>query len=285
MTTASTRYAHPVEEARRGHDAALAALSGAVARSAELWRRAPDPQAPVPGLTWTAAETAAHIIGDLREYTDDLSHDHRTPVGDLGLGAGSPSKRSALVNAAHLTAVRERDMQRLADMLEEQAERYLAAAASADDSEAIVTANGLVLSPPIMTGLLLGEQLVHGLDIARASRTRWCIGHADSLLVIPAVLAVTPEYVHPKRSAGVNISFELRIRGGGRYRLAVREGTGEISAAGEKADCVISVDPVAFLLVGFGRIAQWRPIIGGQMMASGRKPWLALKFGTLLSSP
>src|SRR5438270_13561590 len=123
MTTASTRYAHPVEEARRGHDAALAALSGAVARSAELWRRAPDPQAPVPGLTWTAAETAAHIIGDLRESTD-LARERGTPVGDVGLGAGSPSKRSALVNAGHLTTVRERDMHRLADMLEEQAERY-----------------------------------------------------------------------------------------------------------------------------------------------------------------
>jgi hypothetical protein len=176
-------------------------------------------------------------------------------------------------------------MRRLADMLEDQAEQYLAAAAGADEAAAITTANGLVLSPPIMTGLLLGEQLVHGLDIARASRAPWCIGRADALLVIPAVLAVTPEYVHPSRSAGVNVSFELRIRGGGRYRLAVHDGTGEITAAGEKADCVISADPVAFLLVGFGRIAQWRPIIGGQMMARGRKPWLAVKFGTLLSSP
>jgi hypothetical protein len=283
MTIGSTQYAHPIEETRRNQPAALAAFRAAVARSAELWRRAPDPQAAVPGLTWTAAETAAHMVGDLREYTEALSGEAHSR--EVGVGAGSPSKRSAVVNAAHLTVVRERDMGRLADMLEDQAEDYVDVATDADQAASITTANGLVLSPPIMTGLLLGEQLVHGLDIARASCTRWCISHADAMLVIPAVLSVTPEYVHPMRSAGVNVSFELRIRGGSRYRLAVHDGRGEIAAAGQKADCVISADPVAFLLVGFGRIAQWRPIIGGQMMASGRKPWLALKFGTLLSSP
>ena len=58
-----------------------------------------------------------------------------------------------------------------------------------------VTANGLVLSPSTMTSLLLGEQVVHGLDIARAARIGWEIDPADALKVIPGVLTVAPQYL------------------------------------------------------------------------------------------
>ncbi|HZQ30989.1 MAG TPA: hypothetical protein VFB19_04575 [Mycobacterium sp.] len=280
MTTTDLRHTAPADDTRRAHADALVAFRAAVERSAELWRRTPAPNAPVPGLTWSAAQTAAHMVGDLTEYTEGLEGHSVAAVG-----SGSPSKRSAAANARHLEMVGERDMRRLADTLEEQAVRYIDAASNVDEGTSIHTANGLVLTPPIMTCLLLGEQLVHGLDIARAGRARWCISRADALLVIPGVLTVAPQYVHPTRSANESVSFELRIRGGGRYRLAVHHGTAEITAAGEKADCVISADPVAFLLVGYGRIAQWRPIIGLNMMAFGRKPWLATKFGSLISSP
>ncbi len=283
MTAAPTRPADPVDDARRAHAAALAALRAAVSRSADLWRRTPDPRARVPGLTWTAAETAAHVVGDLRDNTEALAGN--TGTDDVATQGGSPSRRSAVVNAQHLAAVQERDMRRLADMLEGQAEKYIAAAAGSDENADILTANGLVMSPPIMTSLLLGEQLLHGLDIARAAREAWVIDRSDALLVIPGVLAVAPGYLRSSVSDNLNVSYELRIRGGGRYRMAVCNGAAEITAAGKKADCVITADPVAFLQLGYGRIPQWRPIVGGKMFASGRKPWLAVKFATLLSSP
>jgi hypothetical protein len=75
------------------------------------------------------------------------------------------------------------------------------------------------------------------------------------------------------------------MRGGGRYRLVVDDGTAVVTSAGEKADCVITADPVTFLLVGYGRVGQWSQIIRGNLLAGGRKPWLAAKFGTLLASP
>jgi hypothetical protein len=58
-----------------------------------------------------------------------------------------------------------------------------------------------------------------------------------------------------------------------------------VTAAGEKADCVITADPVAFLLVGFGRVPQFSQLLRGKLRAGGRKPWLATTFGTLLASP
>jgi putative sterol carrier protein len=88
-----------------------------------------------------------------------------------------------------------------------------------------------------------------------------------------------------QQAAGLRVSYELRFRGGPRYRLAIKDGTAEVTEAGEKVDCWISADPVAFLLVGYGRIGQWGPILRGRMMAGGRKPWLGFKFGGLLTSP
>jgi hypothetical protein len=283
MTPAPTRHTGPAEDTRRAHPAALAALRAAVARTAELWRRTPDPQARVPGLTWTAAETAAHVVGDLREHAAALTGD--AGATELCTQGGSPSRHSAAVNAHHLAAIQERDMRRLADTLEDHAERYLAFAAGAEETADIVTPNGLVMTPPMITSVLLGEQLLHGLDVARAAREPWPISVSDALLVVPGVLALMPRYLRASVSDNLDVSYELRIRGGRRYRFTVRDGAADITAAGEKADCVITADPVAFLQLGYGRIPQWRPIIAGKMFASGRKPWLAAKFATLLSSP
>jgi hypothetical protein len=129
----------------------------------------------------------------------------------------SPSRLSAMVNARHLEEVPERNLQRLADMLEDAAEAYLAVAETADCGAYIATPNGLVIAPSTMTCLLLGEQLVHGLDIARSANLPWTISRSDALLVIPGVLTVAPQYLRPSRAAGLRCSFELRrLSPGGR---------------------------------------------------------------------
>jgi len=289
MKAAPVHIDGPAEDTRRAHRATLDALGHAVARSAELWRGldngGDNPDASVPGLTWTAAETAAHVIGDLRDYAEALTRYANGYMTHADRQPESPSRLSAVVNARHLAAVPERNLARLADMLEETAATYLAAATAADTSVAVSTPNGLVITPPTMTCLLLGEQLVHGLDISRTAKVRWSISPQDALLVIPGVLTIAPEYLRPSRAAGLRVSYELRMRGGSRYRMAVNDGTAVVTVAGQKADCTITADPVTFLLLGYGRIGQWSPIFRGKLRAGGRKPWLATKFATLLSSP
>lgn len=253
-------------------------------RTTALLRRVDDAAAPVPGLTWTVAETAAHMAGELRDYALALNRHTAGYMTHANRPTETPSRMSAVVNARQLTEVPERDASRLAVVLEEASSAYLAAVAAADESAAIPTANGLVLSPSTMTSLLLGEQVVHGLDIARAARTPWDIDPCDALLIIPGVLSVAPEYLRPS-AAAARVSFELRICGANHYRMAVDRGTAVVTAAGAKPDCVITADPVAFLLLGYGRISQWRPIMRGKLRAGGRKPWLAMKFATLLASP
>jgi mycothiol maleylpyruvate isomerase-like protein len=285
MKTVPAMSAGPVDDVRRADPHARAALADAVSRSARLWRGIDKPDAPVPGLTWSAAETAAHVVGDMREYTEALTKHVNGDRTALEIPDSSPARARTVVNDRHLIDIAEREPRQLADMLEETAARYLAVAAAVDASEhpAIVTADGLVLEPAVMTCLLLGEQLVHGLDIARAGHRPWTVGRDDALLVIPAILSLAPKYLRPSRTRDLSISFELRMRPGGRYRLAIDNGTGVVTAAGVKADCVITADPVAFLLVGLGRVPQWSQLIRGKMRAGGRKPWLAAKFGTLLA--
>jgi hypothetical protein len=287
MKTVLAASAGPVDDVRRAGAQARAALADAVARSAQLWRSVGDPAAPVPGLTWTAGQTAAHVVGDMREYTEALTRHVNGDHAAIAIPDGSPARVRTEVNDRHLIDVSERDLRRLADMLEETAASYLAVASAIDTSQhvAILTADGLVLEPAAMTCLLLGEQLVHGLDIARAAHRSWSISRDDALLVIPAVLALAPKYLRPSRTKDLDISFELRMRGARRYRMAVTDGTGVVTVAGEKADCVITADPVTFLLIGFGRVSQLTQILRGKLRAGGRKPWLAAKFGTLLASP
>jgi hypothetical protein len=287
MKTVPAISAGPVDDVRRADPQATAALADAVARSAQLWRSIADPAAPVPGLAWTAGQTAAHVVGDMREYTDALTSHLNGEHSAMEVPDGSPARARTAVNDRHLIDISERDPRRLAHMLEETAARYLAAAGAVDRSEqvAIVTADGLVLEPAVMTCLLLGEQLVHGLDIARAGHRRWTIGRDDALLVIPAALSLAPKYLRPSRIENLRVSFELRMRAGCRYRMAIANGTGVATMAGEKADCVITADPVAFMLIAFGRVPQWSQIVRGKLRAGGRKPWLAAKFGTLLASP
>jgi len=41
---------------------------------------------------------------------------------------------------------------------------------------------------------------------------------------------------------------------------------------------VLSADPVACLLVFYGRRSEWPEILRGRMLAWGRRPWLAVSF-------
>ena len=287
MKTVPAVSAGPVDDVRRADVHARAALGGAVTRSAQLWRSVADSAAPVPGLAWTAGQTAAHMVADMREYTEALARHVNGDDAAIKIPDGSPARARIAVNDRHLIDVPERDLRRLADVLEETAASYLAVASAIDTSERVevLTADGLVLEPAVMTCLLLGEQLIHGLDIARAGRRPWSIGREDALLVIPAVLSLAPKYLRSSHTKGLNISFEIRMRGGCRYRMAIANGTCAVTTAGEKADCVITADPVAFLLVGGGRVRQLPVLLRGKLRAGGRKPWLAAKFGTLLATP
>ena len=98
-------------------------------------------------------------------------------------------------------------------------------------------------------------------------------------------MTMVPDYLDRRRAAGLRVRYELRLRGGPRYRIAIDDGEAEVTAPGRPADCWISADPAAFLLVGYGRSGQWGQIARGKLVAGGRKPWLGFAFGQLITGP
>ena len=269
-----------------GADARVgAALRNAAARTAKLLRSVPDGGAAVPGLDWTVAQTAAHLAGELGYYTRVVTGEPDV-LDELGPAAEgqTPGQRSAAANARQLQELTERDPSRLADMLVPAGDDFIAAAGARPEDESFLVSNGLSMTVPMMLAALLGEQLIHGFDIARAAGASWTIPREDAHLVIAGIMAMVPDYVDREAAAGRHMSYELRFRGGPGYRLSVDDGTAEVTEPGQQADCRISADPVAFLLVGYGRTGQWGQILRGKIMAGGRKPWLGLSFGRLLTS-
>lgn len=69
------------------------------------------------------------------------------------------------------------------------------------------------------------------------------------------------------------------------YRLDIMGDTATVGPADGQVDCILSVDPVAFLRVGYGRANPLTAALTGKVVAFGRKPWLGLTFGSLLAAP
>jgi hypothetical protein len=277
---------HPGTAGTADDQATALALRAAAGQTAALLRRLPDPRAIVPGLTWTAAETAAHVVAALETYRGLVLG---TADAKATLAASpdeqAPAQHSAAYNAAQLAQFSERDLLRLADLLVPAVDAFVAAAAARQDGERILTGTGLWMTVPTMTAALLGEQLVHGLDIARAGNIPWPISSTDALLAIAGVMVLLPEYLDRRWTAGLHVAYELRLRNGPRYRLQVDDGTATVTGAGLPVDCWVSADPATFLLLGYGRVSRRAQIVRGRIAAGGSKPWLAVAFDRLLTGP
>jgi hypothetical protein len=262
------------------------ALRDAAVRAAAMLGAVADPSLPVPGLAWNVTETAAHLVAEIEDYAGFITGERDANHGLAQSPAHStPSQLSAASNARQLEECTGTDIGQIAHRLVPAVEHFVAAAADRFNNQRILTSNGLSMTVPLMSSLLLGELLIHGFDIARATGSKWPISSQDALEVIGGVMTMVPDYVDKEKTAGLHVSYELRFRGGPRYRLAIDDGTAEVTEPGEKVDCWISADPAAFLLVGYQRIGQWGPILRGKMMAGGSKPWLGFKFGGLLTGP
>jgi Mycothiol maleylpyruvate isomerase N-terminal domain len=204
------------------------ALRTNAARTAAAIRAAGDPGARVPGLDWTVGETAAHVVAEFVDYTAYAQGRKDPRVGDRD-GDGGPAWRNAAANALQLRADPERDLSRLADRLEPAVEAFLALEPGFGR---VLVSNGIEMSWATMSSALLGELLVHGLDVARASGQPWRIGREDALRVIAGVMTMVPEYLDHRKAATVRATFELRLRGGPRYQITVADGTAVVRSGG-----------------------------------------------------
>lgn len=238
-------------------------------------RNISDPSATAIG-TWTAGDVAAHLI-DVYEAAKDIAEGRGTPY--------SHSTGTAANNEARLAARSERDPRTLAEGFERALNDYVMSLEGIDGDPVVPWADFEI---PVSTAasVELAECLVHGYDIAHSEGKSWTIVPDRAALAARGLSRVTEHYVDESAAAGVTGTFDLKMRGYPSLHYVFENGVLSIQEpADRKVDVHISADPVAFMLVGYGRISQWGPMARGKLLAYGRKPWLALKFSKLLRNP
>jgi len=251
-------------------------LDHAATAVATRLRQIPDGSTKVPGLEWSASDLGAHLVTEARRFER------------FGKGGGDPFPADGGVadyNTNEIAEIGEADLGRQADMFEMDHAVFADHARQRSGSDPF-TWFDLPISWAEAGCIYLGELAIHALDLARVMRRSYKIDRDAAIQISYGLLSIIPSYVDKQAAHGFTGKFQLRLRGAVPVNLAFDDGKLTASLAnGERADCKISADPEAFLLVGYGRISQWGPILRGKIIASGRKPWLGLKFSRLLLNP
>jgi uncharacterized protein (TIGR03083 family) len=222
----------------------------------------------VPGSDWSPPEIGAHLVSVPRRYMRMMERPEPFP------------QSLSAMNEAEIRAVGCTDLDQLADMLVADVDEL--SARLGHDGARPVPFFGMTHTAEGAGAVMLGELLLHGLDLARALRRRWVIGRDEAIAVLDGLLPAVGYSVDPdvaRRAAG---TYHLRIRHGHDWTIEVRDGAATVEKGRpELADLHISADPLAFLLVGYGRASRWRSLLTGRMLGWGRRPLLAMHVSKL----
>jgi uncharacterized protein (TIGR03083 family) len=270
-------------------EVARAAIGAAAERFTALLRDTHDIGRQAAGTDWTVAETAAHVSVVLAGFSAAIAGESQALSLEQYVDADFPT-RLANTNDATIAMVDHTEAARLTEMITAGAQRFLELASAVDPHLDCATpwyGPGRTRTVDCLTALALGELTVHGHDIAAGTGRPWPISAEHAKLIVGTVCPeMSPLVVRPEAGRGAPVTYEVRLRGNGpRYVIRVADGTAEVRAAGGPVDCVISADPVAYLLVVYGRIPLGRALLRGGMVAWGRRPWLALRFKDLFFNP
>lgn len=269
---------------------ARAALRDLAARTADLVAGIPDVTCPTRGLDWTLGETAAHLAIGARGWSSAVRGEAAW-IEETLPATGGYRDRMSVMTARTLVTNPERDPATLGRSISAGVEEFLAASANRWALDRIPTPwYGDRASLPLgaFTCLLLGEQYIHGYDIARTLGRPWPIDRHLALLIVPAALTMMPLVVDPEKARGFTGAYALHLRGGSDFTIAFRDGAATVTPRGvrrQRVDCHLSSDPAAFVLVGFGRMSLASAIARGKMLAYGTRPWLGFSLRAMFLDP
>jgi hypothetical protein len=268
-----TRDVHP----------ARVALRDVIPELVALVRSVPDANAASVG-TWTVGDVAAHLSHVLRIDTDAIAG---RPVPQAVVTAAGMAE----ANAKMLAEDDERDPAVLAERIGTLANEF-DDLASRSRAATVDWLQGVRLPPSAVTCHLLEECLLHGHDIAKAAGRRWPIRRHHALLaieggVLPLIAALPPTaFVNQDKAGTFQARFEVRLRGGERAFMNFDGDSLTLDAADTRdIDVHISADPAALMLVFIGRQRIWKPLLGGELTAWGRRPWKLARMLTVISPP
>ncbi len=242
----------------------------------DLLRRYPDPTLPVPALTWSTGQLAAHLVVLGEVYAQVVS------------GRDSPYISNDPAEIAKISdALGRAVLDRGGDLAEKlgTALTGLREALAADDLPESVVHGGVPFAPLQLGAMAVGELVIHGHDLAAAFAEPWMIDPAHVDLIAAGLGAVMPHFLSPKARHFTG-TYQLRLRGQGTYTFRFVDGVLTVGSSWDgPVDCRISADPRTYILAAYGRIGPIKPALTGRMVVYGRKPWLGPRFATLVQAP
>ena len=277
MKTRERIEASPGEPVAIDRAEALRALAESTQQLNHMLREHAPSDRPIPHLEWTISQCVAHMLISNWMYADQV----------VGPGVSMSIEQTGELNTWSVSLLSGLDPSALAGEMARSNAHFMAVASSLPHDATFTWWSGAEARVDVAIGLLVGERIVHGWDIARALGRPWTIHPRHAAIAMQASFAVMPLIVDPEAAAGLDAVFEMRLRGHGRYEFRFTDGhlsTSRTSAARD-AGCRVSADPVALLLVGYGRTSQWGALLRGRMVAWGRRPWLGLRLGQVLRNP
>lgn len=236
--------------------------------------------AAIPGLEWTVAGTAAHLVKGFRAFAAAVE-------GRLD-GWGTPAADAVLSSLAEIPD--QHDPRTVARQLGHAVDAFLSASADRSPDDRFPTPWYTVdrtncVGP--MTCLLLGELVIHGVDISAGAGRPWPIDADDARRIITGVFPVKiPVLVNPDTTKGLKARVELAVDGGPTLVVQFSDGTATVEPANTgPVDCHVGGDPTAVLLLAYGRAASDELFTQGRLRAWGTDPALGVKFKSYMKNP
>jgi mycothiol maleylpyruvate isomerase-like protein len=256
---------------------ACSQLPGATARFAETIGSATDLSIPARNSDWSLRHVTLHVATTARCFIEMADPDR--PVKGGGLAGLHHDIEHRIAD------ITEEDPVKLGALLEDAVEEFVEACVQRPGTHP-VDFTGCPITLAALAGLMVGEVVLHGYDLAFALGWPWPIDPIDANLSLGGFAPVLGLIVDPEQARGHSAGYGIELRGGPAMTVRFTDGVYGLEAAGAApVDVTISADPVAFLLVASGRLSRYEAIALGLLSAGGRRPELALGFPDLFYNP
>lgn len=227
-----------------------------------------EPDAKCSTLDWTRAQTAAHIIVSLEAYRRWVVGETETGVDLDNLAAD----QIALLEAR----VAERDPATLAARLFAAGRAFVDAIESRDPYEVVGLHGGRTQPLGAAAGLIVGELLLHGLDLAADVGRDWPVTDDAGRHIARAHFAMLPPFINFEAARRRPRVFSLRVAGVVPARFSFNaEGLQIGPWTGGSATCHVALRPAAWPLVLYGRRSALSQVARGRAISWGRNPLAA----------
>jgi uncharacterized protein (TIGR03083 family) len=255
------------------------AIADAAETVADLIVAIPDPMALAPDSPWTVRDFAAHLVVSAGVLTD-IAQGVPSPIESL-----EPTYHKAECTRRNAD-IAETDPGKLSRLFVDAVEGFLDATSDSPGDTPVVFHGGNPFTVAGLAGVLLGEELIHGYDIAIAIGRPWPIDPTAAQLVLAAYAPAFGFVLNPETTQGFSAGFGIELRGVGEMTVRFTDGAYGLEEAGAApVDATISADPVAFMMVGAGRLSRYEAIALGLMSVGGDRPDLAIGFPDLFLFP